>query len=85
MGVRGFMGMKVSELAPEGELEVYVTDANNVVLEKGKLMKGKVKGPTAQLVFRFALPVPAAGVYTFWARMDGGEPMRLVQWIAEEK
>lgn len=84
-GVRGFMAVKMSELPTEGELEVYFTDAENVVMEKGKLMKGKLKGPAAQVVFRFALPVPKAGTYTFWARLDGGEPMRLVQWTAEEK
>jgi hypothetical protein len=85
IGVRGCMAAKFSGIPEEGELEVYLTDANNVVLEKGKLMKGKVKGPVAQVVFRFTIPVPTAGVYTFWVRMDSGEPMRLVQWTAEEK
>lgn len=85
MGVRGFLAAKFSELPSETEMEVYITNAENVVLEKGKLMKGKVKGPAAQMVFKFAMPVPGAGVYTFWARENGGEPMRLVQWTAEEK
>lgn len=84
-GVRGFMAAKFSDLPVESELEVYLTDSNNVVLEKGKLMKGKIKGPAAQVVFKFAIPVPAAGAYTFWARESGGEPVRLVQWTAEEK
>jgi len=85
LGVRGILATKLSEVPTEAELEIYLTDENNVVLEKGHLMKTKVKGPVTQAVLRFALPVPRAGVYTFWARMEGGEPMRLVQWTAEEK
>jgi hypothetical protein len=85
MGVRGFLAAKFSDVPAEGELEIYITDANNVVLEKGRLMKGKVKGPATQVVLRFAIPVSAAGTYTFWSRMEGGEPVRLVQWMAEEK
>lgn len=85
MNVRGFMAVKFSDLPAEGDIEVYFTDSENVVLEKGRLMKGKIKGPAAQVVFRFALPVEKAGAYTFWARLDGGEPVRLVQWTAEEK
>ena len=85
MGLRGFLGMKISQLPEEGEMEVYMTDSANVVVEKGNLMKGKVKGPAAQIVFRLTLPVQKADVYTIWGRIDGGEPVRLVQWTAEEK
>jgi hypothetical protein len=85
LGVRGILAAKFSEVPAEAELEIYLTDENNVVLDKGHLMKIKVKGPFTQIVSRFGLLVPDVGVYTFWARMDGGEPMRLVQWTAEEK
>lgn len=85
MGVAGFLALKISDVPNEGELEVYMTDANNVVLERGRMMKGNVKGPSVQIVLKFATPVPGVGMYTFWARMDGGEPVRLLQWVAEEK
>ncbi len=85
LGVRGFMAAKISELPEEGEMEIYMTDEQNVVVNNGRLMKGKMKGPVAQIVFRFSIPVEKPGVYTFWSRLEGGEPVRLVQWTAEEK
>ncbi len=85
LGLRAFLGVKLSELPEEGDLEVYVTDSANVVVEKGNLMKGKVKGPSAQIVFRITLPVAKPDTYTIWVRLGGGEPQRLTAWIAEEK
>ncbi len=86
LGVHGFLAAKFSNLsAGDAELEIYVTDEQNVILEKGHLIKTVAKGPGTQIVFRFAVPVPRLGIYTFWARIGGGEPTRLVQWVAEEK
>ena len=85
MGVRGFLAVKLSDLPESSELEVYMTDDAQVIGEKGRLMKGNIKGPMSQIVFRFGIPIEKTGTYTFWARLEGGEPVRLTQWTAEQK
>lgn len=84
--LRGFFATRLTGLPAEGEVEIYVTDADKTLVEKSQLLKNKIKGPSANVVIRIgALQVPKAGEYSIWCRVDGGEAMRLCSWIAEEK
>ena len=85
MGMRGFLAVKISDIPAESEMEIYMTDSANVVIDQGRIMKGKIKGPAAQIVLRVSVPVKDAGTYIVWGRMDSGEPMRLLTWGAEVK
>lgn len=81
--LNGFMAARFHDLPEETDLEIYVTDANNVLLEKGKVFKEKVKGAQVHVVARIrGLQVPSVGEYRFWARIDAGEPMPLCTWLA---
>lgn len=81
--LNGFMAVRFRDLPAESEIEVYVTDANNVLIEKGKVFKEKVKGPNVHVVARIrGLQVPSEGEYRFSARIDGGEPIVLCNWLA---
>lgn len=84
--LRCFFATRLVNMPTEADVELYVTDANNMLVENGKILQAKVKGPNANLVARIAgLPVKAPGEYRVWARVDGGEPMPLCTWEAVEK
>ncbi len=83
--LRGFLAVKCSELEGENACEIYMTDKNNVILDKGHIMKGKIKGPAVQIVLKIAVPIPAPGTYSLWIRVENGEPKRLLMWSAEVK
>lgn len=79
--LNAFMAAKFRDLPEECELEIYLTDAHNVLLEKGKVFKEKVKGKSVHVVAKIrGLEVPAEGEYRFSARIDGGEPVPLCNW-----
>lgn len=81
LALNAFMAAKFRDLPEECNLEIYLTDANNVLLEKGKVFKEKVKGKNVHVVAKIrGLEVPAEGEYRFSARIDGGEPMPLCTW-----
>jgi hypothetical protein len=85
-GLQGFLAVKLVGLPGECEVEAYLTDAQQTLVPNAQLFKGKVKGPQATIVVRVpGLAVPDFGEYTFWARVDGGEPMRLTTWTAVQK
>ena len=84
--LRGFFATRLVDLPQESTLEVYMTDVTNTLVEKGQLFKNKVKGPGANIVIRIGgIQVPTAGEYSIWGRVDGGEPMKLCSWTADEK
>lgn len=86
MVLRGFLAVRFTRLPATGSLEVYVTDANNTVIEKGTMFKQDIKGPNANLIVRIAgMTIPAAGEYRIWARIDAGEPIELCAWHADVK
>ncbi|MCR4312396.1 MAG: hypothetical protein NUV56_03870 [Candidatus Uhrbacteria bacterium] len=86
IALRGFLAVRFTRLPAEGNLEVYVTDANNTLIEKGTMFKQGVKGPNANLIVRIAgMNLPAAGEYRIWARLDAGEPIELCAWHADVK
>lgn len=81
--LRGFFATRFEGLSPEHEIELYMTNAEKILVEKGNLYKGVVKGPGAQIVMRIpGVPIAGNGEYIMWARFDGGEPMRLCSWTA---
>lgn len=86
MALRGFFGARLTGLPAEGEVEIYLTDSSNTLIDKGQLFKNKMKGPSANIVIRIGgVLVPSAGEYSVWGRVDGGEPMKLCSWNVEEK
>lgn len=83
VALNGFMAARFRDLPEETDLEIYVTDANNVLLEKGNVFKEHVKGNNVHVVARIrGLQVLGVGEYRFWARIDAGEPMPLCTWLA---
>lgn len=86
MALRAFFATRLVHLPEEASVELYMTDGHNTLVDGGQFLKGKVKGPNANLVARIqGLPVKAPGEYRVWARIDGGEPMQLCTWEAVEK
>lgn len=86
MVLRGFFATRLVGLPTEGEMEMYLTDSSNTLIDKGQLFKGKIKGPGANIVIRIGgVQVPKIGEYSVWGRVDGGEPMRLCTWTVDEK
>jgi hypothetical protein len=76
-------GTRLTHLPPEGNVEIYMTDAKNTLVENSTLYKSPVKGPSATISFKISgLPIKALGEYKIWARVDGGEPMHLCTWEA---
>ncbi len=81
--LRGFFASRLINLPEESNLEVYVTDGSNTLVDDGQLFQGQVKGPAANIVARIpSLPVKEAGEYRIWARADSGEPVHLCTWDA---
>lgn len=86
MVLRGFFATRLTGLPAESQLEIYLTDHNNTLVGKSELFKNKVKGPSANLVIHIGgIQVPGVGEYSLWARVDGGEPVRLCSWEAFTK
>jgi hypothetical protein len=86
MMLRGFFAARLVNMPAEAETEIYLTDAANTLIDKGRLLKNKVKGPNANIVIRIGgIQVPAAGEYSVWGRVDGGEPLKLCTWMVEAK
>ena len=86
MVLRGFFATRVIGLPAEAEMEIYLTDGSNLLIDKGQLFKNKVKGPGANIVIRIGgIQVPGAGEYSVWGRVDGGEPIKLCTWMVDEK
>lgn len=86
MVLRGFFAARLIGLPPEGEMEIYLTDASNTLIDKGQLLKSKIKGPGANIVIRIGgVQVAKTGEYSVWGRVDGGEPIRLCHWTVDEK
>lgn len=84
--LRGFLAMRLTHLPEAPNVEVYVTDASNTLVEKGTMFKQQIKGPNANLLVRIGgMTVPKAGEYRIWSRVDGSEPLELCTWYAEEK
>ena len=86
MVLRGFFASRVIGLPAEAEMEIYLTDSFNTLIDKGQLFKNKVKGPGANIVIRIGgIQVPGVGEYSVWGRVDGGEPIKLCTWMVDEK
>ncbi|MFZ2682217.1 MAG: hypothetical protein WAZ14_03945 [Patescibacteria group bacterium] len=84
--LRGFFATRIVGLPPEGNMEIYLTDSSNTLIDKGQLFKNTVKGPGSNIVIRIGgVQVPGAGEYSVWGRVDGGEPIKLCTWTVEEK
>ncbi len=84
--LRGFFAARLIGLPVESGLEIYLTDGTNTLIDKGQLLKGKLSGPNANLLIRIqGIQVPGFGEYSLWARLDGGEPLRLCNWTATLK
>ncbi len=84
--LRGFLAMRLTHLPENPSVEVYMTDGSNTLVEKGTLFKQSIKGPNANLLVRIGgMPVPKAGEYRVWSRVDGSEPLELCTWNAESK
>ncbi len=83
VALRGFFATRLINLPVESEMEVYVTDGSNTLVDGGQLFKNKISGSAANLVARIPnLPVKSVGEYRIWARVDGGEPVHLCTWDA---
>ena len=86
MVLRGFFAARLVGLPTEASTEIYLTDSTNTLVDKGQLFKNKLKGPGANIVIRIGgIKVPSAGEYSVWARVEGGEPMKLCTWTAADK
>jgi hypothetical protein len=86
MILRGFFAARLIGLPAEATTEIYLTDGTNTLIDKGQLFKNKLKGPGANIVIRIGgIQVPKAGEYSVWARVDGGEPIKLCTWVVDEK
>jgi len=84
--LRGFFAARLIGLPPEAQMEIYLTDASNTLIDKGQLFKNKLKGPGANIVIRIGgIQVPKVGEYSVWGRVDGGEPIKLCTWMVAEK
>jgi hypothetical protein len=83
VALRGFFATRLVHLPEENDVEVYVTDGKNTLVDGGQLFKNKIKGPAANLVARIpGLQVKSTGEYRIWARINGGEPVQLCTWEA---
>ncbi|MBI1908414.1 hypothetical protein HYS28_03285 [Candidatus Uhrbacteria bacterium] len=71
---------------PDGaNLEIYMTDDTNTLLDKGTVFKQQVKGSNVHIIAKIrGLVVPRHGEYRFAARIDGGEPVALCAWMADK-
>ena len=86
MALRGFLAARFTRLPESPNIEVYLTDATNTLIEKGTMFKQTVKGPNANLIVRLGgMVVPKPGEYRVWARLDAGEPIELCTWHADVK
>ena len=86
MILRGFFAARLTGLPAEAQVEIYLTDSSNTLVDKGQFFKNKLKGPGANIVIRIGgVQVPAVGEYSVWGRVDGGEPIKLCSWTADEK
>lgn len=86
MVMRGFLAVRFTRLPATGNIEVYVTDETNTLLEKGTMFKQAIKGPNANLIVRVGgMAIPRPGEYRIWARLDAGEPIELCTWHADVK
>ena len=84
--LRGFLAVRLTHLPESSNLEVYVTDASNTMVERGTMFKQAIKGPNANLMVRIGgMAMPGAGEYRIWARIDGAEPLELCTWYADVK
>ncbi|MFA6018016.1 MAG: hypothetical protein WCT28_04500 [Patescibacteria group bacterium] len=84
--LRGFLAVRLTHLPESPNLEVYVTDGSNTLVDKGSMFKQMIKGPNANLLVRIGgMAMPKPGEYRVWARIDGAEPLELCTWYAEVK
>jgi len=84
--LRGFLAVRFTHLPESSNLEVYVTDGSNTMVERGTMFKQAIKGPNANLMVRIGgMAMPGAGEYRIWARIDGAEPLELCTWYADVK
>ncbi|HCC83874.1 TPA: hypothetical protein DEP96_03420 [Candidatus Uhrbacteria bacterium] len=84
--LNGFLAVRLRDVPVDANLEIYITDENNVLVEKGGVFKQAVKGPQVHIIAKMhGLTVAKPGEYRFAARIDGGEPMALCTWVAERK
>lgn len=82
--LNGFLAVKFRGIGEKANMEMYMTDASNTLVEKGSIFKQEVKGDNIHVVARLrGLTVPQAGEYRFWARVDGAEPVYLCSWFTQ--
>lgn len=86
MVLNGYLAVRLRDVADGANVEMYMTDDTNTLLDKGTVFKQTVKGPQVHIIAKIrGLTVPKAGEYKFAARIDGGEPIALCGWVAEKK
>ena len=84
VALRGFLAVRLTHLPETASLEVYVTDAKNILVDRGTMFKQEIKGPVSSLIVRIAgMIVPSVGEYRIWARIDGAAPLEICTWFAE--
>ena len=84
--LRGFLAMRLTHLPENPNVEVYVTDGKNTMVERGIMFNQPIKGPNANLMVRIGgMNIPGAGEYRIWARIDGAEPLELCTWYCDVK
>lgn len=86
MVLNGYLAVRLRGVTDGANVEMYVTDATNTLLDKGTVFKQAVKGPQVHIIAKIrGFAVPKAGEYHFAARIDGGEPIALCTWTVEKK
>ena len=86
MVLNGYLAVRLRDVADGANVEMYMTDDTNTLLDKGTVFRQAVKGPQVHIIAKIrGLTVPNVGEYKFAARIDGGEPIALCSWLAEKK
>lgn len=84
IAINAFLVARLRETGKKPNVEIYLTDESNTLVEKGQIFRQAVDGPDTHIVIRLrGLKVPSTGVYRFWTRVDSGEPMLLCTWVAD--
>lgn len=83
--LNGFLAVRFRDMPEGANLEIYVTDGNNTLIDKGTVFKQQVKGANVHIIAKLrGFTVPKLGEYHFAARIDGGEPVALCTWVADK-
>lgn len=83
--LNAFLAVRFRDMPEGANLEIYVTDGNNTLIDKSTVFKQQVKGSNVHIIAKLrGFAVPKLGEYRFAARVDGGEPIALCTWFADK-